>query len=744
MLYLKNLSSTECFDALKPWRFISLGDVPNEAFTDKGFRDSWINNPETSFNVYSLYEGTQKNLRLRSSKAGEDDNPPLVMTGLAVDYDATISVWDVAKALPLMGDCPPTWFEQTLSGNGRLIWQFSEPIRIPSRKFLLKLLEKFPTLIPVTKLPMLDEGAFKAPERYYTNGCRWHLLSRQKIPASRLRGFILKVSEKFDWTSKEFGKATNLPDVAAECRRVFPRFSEWPGEFSLGAQGPSFWIDGSTSPKSALVRETGMQTFSAHASKSFYPWAEIVGAEFVENNESERLGRAVADIYWDDRNFIMKDSQGRYAWHSKDSLRMMLMKFRGLRAGQKRDGTLNEVDDAIAHIMNSNRIDGAASCAFYPHGVFNHNSMRILNTHQVEALRPAEGPEVWGPDGRFPWLSAWLDTLFDVPVETQKNRFLAWWQLAYRSALERKPRSGHGIFLAGGVGIGKTFLSRGLVAVSLGGCAEANSYLTQQDQFNSELFDKYLWVIDDGSIMSSDKIHLLFSEGVKRIVANRDHRSNEKFKKAVSVPWQGRLFVTLNLDPESLRMIPNTDLSMLEKIMIFKCVSESKVRFLAQPEMEIIVERELPHLLRWLLDWTPPADCFEGAQERFGLTPFHHEEIVRSANLSSGKTVYLEIVSRWLKDYFTQREPNAEFWEGSAIELRAQMLLDPVFVELLRSYKPETLPRLLTNAKAKGSLQMEISDNDDNVRIFKIYRTVPPPRKADPIPQAQNSEFQKS
>ncbi len=746
MVHLRNLSSVECFDGLSPWRYVELSKVPDNCLKDKAARDAWINTPSTSFNVYTLFEGVQGNLRLRSGAGGQDDNPPLLMSGLAVDYDAAMSPEQAAKALPLMGDCPPTWFEQTLSGNGRLIWMFQNPLRLPSRKFLLKVLPALHEKIPYRKLAGLDEGALKTPERYFTNGCRWTLMSRRRVPDALLRGFIMTISEKFDWQQKEFGKAADIKEIADECRKLFPRFHEWPGEFSLGSTGPSFWIDGSTSPKSAIVRETGLQTFSAHATKAFYPWAEIVGSKFVEDSEHVRFGKAIEGCYYDGQKFIVKDGAGVYAYYPKDHFRMILQGVRGLKAGATKDGSQNEVDRAITHIMHNCAVAGASSCAFYPHGVFNFNGTRILNTHQRNVLSPVpdtESPE-WGPEGKFPWLSKFFDEFFD-PVAPQKERFLAWFRYHYNACLNRAPVSGHGMFIAGPVGSGKTFLSRAVVGTSLGGFAEANNYLISSDNFNSELFEYALWVIDDGSVASSSRVHQLFTENVKRSVANRDHRVNEKFRKAVITPWQGRIFVTLNLDPKSLRLIPDTDASILEKIFILKA-SGKRADFRTQEEMVVLLQRELPWFLRWLLNWTPPAHCYEGAEVRFGIAPYAEPSIVRAANLSSGKTVFLEIVTRWLKDFFTEIKPSATFWEGTATDLRMAMTANAMYSELLRGYRPEELPNVLLTAMNKGTLKIEVMDDTETTRKFRIHRDDQfgeAKSAAEPVPQSENSNFQK-
>jgi hypothetical protein len=746
MLFLRNLSSSEIFSGVAPWEFTRFDLVPPQALIDKGFRDKWVNTPETEFHVYTLFEGVQSNLRLRGKNGGEDDNPPLVMHGLAVDYDTAMCPEQVFKAFPNLGAFPPNWFEQTLSGNGRLIWMFEQPLRLPSRLFAVRLLERLDGLIPFRKFAGIDEGCLKAPERYFTNGCRWTQISRKRIPATLLQGFVMKFAEKFDWQAKEFGKAVSLKDIEAELKVKFPGFaSAWPGDFELGSSGPSFWVPGSTSPKSAIVRETGMHTFSAHATKAFYPWSELVGAEFVENNENIRLGKSVEGIYHDGRSFIVKDGNGKYAFHTKENMSLLLQVHRGLKKGGKRDGSASEVDRAIAHVLQFQNVDAAGSCAFYPSGVFQHSSRRILNTHQIEVMKPHPEPATWGKDGKFPFLSEFFDNFFS-PVFPQKDRFLAWFKQHYDACLRRSPCSGHGVFIAGPVGCGKTFLNRGLMGTALGGFAEANSYLIGSDNHNSELFDHALWCIDDGSIASSDKIHLLFSENVKRTVANRDHRCNEKFRKAFQTPWQGRIVVTLNEDPESLRLIPNVDVSILEKLMLFRA-GEKKIQFFSQPEMEQLLQRELPHFLRWLLDWTPPAHCFEGADVRFGLAPYAEPSLLQAANLSSGKSVFVEILTRWLKEFFTEKSPSAAHWEGTATELRMQMICDPLYAELLRPYRPDNLPRMMIAAANKGILKMEVLD-DAHTRTFRILRDerfgAVPKTQSKLEPQNENSSFRKA
>jgi hypothetical protein len=689
-----------------------------------------------------MFEGVQKNLRLRGDRPGEDSNPPLFMHGIAVDYDAPLADEHIKTALKSMGEHWPAWHERTLSGNARLLWLFETPVRLPSLSFTRYLLEKIGELLPVDKLPGLDKPALLNPTRYFTNGCIWNRLSDHTVPSALLQGFVMRIAEKFNWRSREFGKVISLKAVEEECRKKYPRFSEWPGELTLGAQGPTFWIDGSTSPKSAIVRDTGIHTFSAHATKAFYSWAELVGAEFVQAVELTSLGKAVDGVFYDGKNFVFKDTAGKFIFETKDNLRMILSTEYGLRGTKMKGEESSEVDRALSHVILRQRVDGATSCAFYPHGIFEYNGKRILNTHQLEAMKPAPEAGPWGNDGKFPFLSQFFDTFFH-PVNPQKERFLAWVQHFYRACLNREPRSGHGLFICGPVGVGKTFLNRGVIGRSVGGFALAHKYLTGSQEFNSELFDSAFWVIDDGSISASEALHRLFSENIKNAVANRDHQANEKYRKAVTTPWQGRIGTTCNDDPESIRMIPNLDISIREKLMIFRAAKEASVKFFEQSKMEKLLDRELPFFLRWLLDWQPPIHCFEGAEVRFGIASYCEPSLARISNQSSSANAFAELLQKWLVDFFTEQEPCATFWEGTATDLRVAMSSNEIFAEMLRPYRPERFGQMIVQLQLKRILEIEISDLGEQ-RMFKIIRDARFKKpKAAPVSAVAASKFSK-
>jgi len=101
--------------------------------------------------------------------------------------------------------------------------------------------------------------------------------------------------------------------------------------------------------------------------------------------------------------------------------------------------------------------------------------------------------------------------------------------------------------------------------------------------------------------------------------------------------------VTLNADATSVRMIPNVDASLEDKIIVLK-FADQKMTFPA--DVEAVIAQELPFFLRWLVDWEMPAHIV--GENRFGIKAFIHEDI-RAAAIHSGEAGdVLEIIELWI------------------------------------------------------------------------------------------------
>jgi hypothetical protein len=741
MFALENLSSiavTRCV----PWEFKK--NPPEHVRKDKKARSQWINYPGTKWQVYSLVEGWNDNQRIKhlsNSTPESDSNPPYRLHGFVGDYDSPMKDnWrESISSFPFV----PQYVEKTLSGNARCIWLFEMPLLVPSSKFLRFFLQNVLVDFRADRLLAgFDEKAWLESNRYFTNSGDWFAIEgAQPIPADRVRGWMVQISNKFSWDKEANGVEVPFDVLRTELADKYPRFAEWPGDFELGTQGPSFWIDGSTSPKSAIVRETGMQTFSAHAHQSFYRWADLIGFETVKKYNTENIGRAVEDIFHDGKYYWRKLPTGAWRSFSKPDLMQHLRVDRFVSA--KRDeANISNIDRCTMYVQNHQSVVGAGPFVLRPDGVLEINGERILNICTRRVLRPAEKDTPWGPNGRMPFLSEfigfsaedqWAPGFLNSREATE--HLLAWGHRYYKGGYEQAPVSGHMLFIAGPTGVGKTFFNA-LLGKIMGGYIDAESYLLDRDNFNSDLFNYAHWAIDDAVMTTTLTAMRTYSERIKKLVANHSFRSNEKFRVATVVTWLGRLVATTNVDERSIRSIPDLAGSILDKIMLFRTADATPVVFPEQSELAGILKSEAPYFARKLLNYKIPESL--QAEARFGVQPYHDPSLLIAAEHSSSTGGFLSLLNCWKKSYF-EHNPNSAFWEGPTYELHRELAVEDHQVGMLRRHDTGWIDGQLATLKGKGH---RIDCVNATSRIWKIYRdsedAPPPPPETIPRSESPN------
>lgn len=264
----------------------------------------------------------------------------------------------------------------------------------------------------------------------------------------------------------------------------------------------------------------------------------------------------------------------------------------------------------------------------------------------------------------FPWLHDYFSNFFD-PSE-QLDFFYAWLQRWYVSALEGRMLPGQASFFAGVPNTGKTLLSNVILSRIFGGHIDASSFLSGEDGFNSHLFNSAVWAVDDVVPLTDNKSHLKFSALIKKMAANRTFSVREKYRVDKLIEWNGRVVVTCNTDPESIRILPDVDLSNRDKINLFRVAERDTFTF--PRDVESIIAAELPYFLRWLLDWQPPDNVV--GDTRYGVKTYCEDSLFEAARHSSSAYSFLEVL---LKFFEGQVE---DTWDGSATELLSAMLND--------------------------------------------------------------------
>lgn len=691
-----------------PWAFVAPYEPGVQVRQDKESRQQWYQHTDTKWSFYSTFEGANPNQRISS-----EDNPPKYLHGFAADYDVKIPESRIEEVIKCM-ELKPSWVEKSLGGNVRLIWLLEKPLLMEDFKFSVAILRDAAKWLRLDLLPGLDEPAFVDPGRRFCNGAEWKHTGHGPIPMAKAQAFYVTSAQEYRFTP---ANAVDVPLDLVEraLKERFPNF-DWPTEFNYETQGPSFWIEGSTSPMSAIVKKDGMITFSAHADKLFYSWMDILGAEFMKGFTGKAISNATNEIYWDTQNFWRK-KQDIYVCLGMSELQNFFKVQCRLSAKPDKTGQ-SQVDVALDHIYNSNFIIGAGPFIFQPSGRMEFQGRPVLNTYVNRVMKPALEPAVWGPNGSFPFLSLFFENVFNPPA--QLPHFLAWWKHYYKSAYSGRPEPGQNLFLMGGAGVGKTFTNRRLVGASVGGFVDASRHLLGESAFNSEIYEKPLWCVDDETVGESMAAQNKFHAILKKSAANQEFLFSKKYEVPVTVVWMGRIICTTNLDFISSRMLGPMDNTSMDKTSIFRYTDEKKIVFPNRYELSKIVDAELPYFLRWLLDYDPPEQVIRNP-DRYGYMAYHEPTLLDQAHQGSKHASFKEILIETLCDYF-QDNKNATEWRGTISSLTRILTSNLTSEAALRHMRLDNIPRYLEAIHKEGLVKCSTETGDFKTRVWVFPR----------------------
>lgn len=696
----------------EPWTFSAPYEPGLAIRTDKQTRQDWYRHVDTRWNFYTGLEGSNPNQRI-----SKEDNPPKYIHAFCADYDVKIPMQRIEEVVKAM-DIKPQWIETSLGAKNRLVWLLPRSILIENADHCIFLLQHALKWLRLDLLPGFDEGAFTDPTRLLCNGADWKATGAKLVSEIDLQAFVVEQGREFRFIPTGDGTEIPLDIVEQAIKDKFPTFS-WPGDFSVETQGPSFWVPGSTSAMSAIVKKDGMFTFSDHASKPFYSWGDILGSAFVKDFTKTAIAVATKDLYWDQKNFWRKKGGGYYTNVAMGELQNFFKVQCRLSAKPGKDGQ-SQVDKALDHIYNANNITGAGPFLFQPSGVMEYMGRRVLNTYVARAVNPASETQQWGPQGNFPLLSMLFDTLFDPA--SQKEHFLAWWKHFYIAAHTYTPMPGQNVYLMGGAGVGKTLLNRAIIGKSVGGFVDASDFLIGGAVFNSENYDQPLWCIDDEAVGESAQAQARFHAIWKKTAANQEFKYHKKFEIPLTIEWMGRIVCTTNMDYVSSRMLGPMDNTSMDKTSIFKCVAESKIVFPNRHELAKIIARELPFFLRWLLDWTPP-DYIE-RHTRFGYAAYHEKLLLDQALQGSKSTPFKELLIEALRMEF-EADPKLTEWSGTLTQVIRLIQSNPLNAEVMRQLRLEQTSRHLEAIQREGMLDISVAMGEMKTRVwlFKRFQT---------------------
>ena len=659
--YLPNLSASSVAP-IEPWTVES----HRPAFPSKDAFRLWCNDPTTDHAFITAVEGRQPGLRV------SEVNPPNRMCGLVLDYDA------IPPGLPeliLLNNAPtdlrPAYVSRTFSGNCRVIFRFAVPIPTFSLDVGREFLKKCQRELKLRKLlPGFESEALMDLSKTYEIGDNWVPVGDGSavIPENLLMAWIQEASRKHRWDKE--GPVIGLDALRAQAQKKFP--DKWPNgwdTFEPGARGPRFWDESATDPLAVIVRESGCQYFSDGG--GFMSWEAIFGADFVRKWSDDRKGGAIAHLWHDGANYWRKLQGGEWSATNKSDIALDLFVSKRLSSKPARPGTPSEIDDAIFDIQNLKNVKAAMPFLYRPDGPYIYNGKRYLNTSSVAPIQPVVDHCEWGES--LPWLAEFLSSLFDP--DDQLDYFIAWVRHFYMGAVTQDPQRGLALFIAGPVGAGKTILNKAVLGQLMGGRQDAGAYLLGSDKFNDQLMGAALWNIDDEVLASDPKQRQVFSQMIKKVVANDSITLRAMYQSGMDMEWLGRPVITMNDDPESLQILPETEINILDKIMLLL----TKMPDVTTWPTDVQVAAELPFFGAFLRDWVPPDHVIPPpGKRRFGVMPYKHPELMRAAGGISKTSSFEEVLQIWRKDWFRAGGPGEgdANWVGNPTQFLAALSLN--------------------------------------------------------------------
>lgn len=707
--YADNIISNTLQAGIEPWEFKPTETITAQIRSSKEDRQEWYANSSTKHYFYTGIEPLNPNIR-----CNREANSPLFIHGLIADYDTLkLPRERVGEAIERM-DVKPTWIEKSLGGNWRLVWVLEKRISVSDYDFCTHFLREAVDWLRLDLLPALDEKSFLSPTRLYCNGCEWEETKHGPVPMAKVQSFLVRCASGFRFKGCE-SEHVSLDIIEKALKEKFPSF-DWPAEFLPETQGPTFWIPASTSPMSAILKPGGFYTFSANADKCFYSWADLLGPEFIKDTLDGKIAKATDGVFHDGHKF-WRMIQGQYRSAERADIDLFLRVECGLSSKPGKNGT-SPKDAALSHIQNHNRIDAALPFVFRHPGPMQYEARSVLNTYTGKPVLPAAEKQTWGPTGNFPFLSLFLDNLFD-PAETQLPRVLAWYRHYYQAAFNWTPAPGQSSFFMGGVNTGKTLFNRFVIGVSVGGFADASDYLVDGEAFNSHLLEAPHWCLDDDAPSTSPAAQQRFSSAIKKITGNQQVLYKKKFEVSGMIERMGRVGCSTNLDFVSTRLIGSLDNSALDKINLFRCNKVSKTLFPPRSELEKIITRELPFFLRWLLDYAPPE--FVAPCQRYGYESFQEAQLLDQTHQSSPVAPFKEVLMEALISWFSANS-EADSFSGSLSQILRMMREDPRNEWLFRTMRVEQVSRYLEQIEKEQILKCSIGVGPTRTRIWSFAR----------------------
>jgi hypothetical protein len=615
---------------------MTISTIPNPrpSGISKEQYNKWCREATTKGHFLSAWEGLNPQGRVAET------NPARYMHGVIADYDNS-GAMSKLQALGSSTGHLPTWVVQSFSpGKCRLVWPFENPVLVTNPDITGEFLKQLDDKIKISHaLPGFDKASWKESQ-YFEMGSNWQQINgATPIPDSMLSECMLNggMAAKMELADVEIP----LDVIAEEVERRWP--GRWQGQFMEGAAGPLFWVEPFLNHRNAVIRENGMVCFSDRAPSNFMPWRAILGDKFVEKYETERAARLAEMFYFDGANYWTNTLNGG-TWKPLNQNNAQLH-LKNARCSPRvpKGSFVSEVEKVLVYIQSNRYVQAAVPMLFRDEVVVPYNGGDYLNISTKKAMAPGDN----GNPANFPWIYDFVTNGLDGELNgiPASEYFIGWLRRFWMTSFQGNPQPGQSVILAGEAHTGKTFFSKCVLGVAVGGSITAEDILLQRTKFNRQAAHNALWRCDDAIAEGDYKTKQILANSLKAMAANPTVLYQPKFVDTTELPFLGRVFLTCNTDPESLKILPYLDGTIKDKLMMFRMREGYRPHFFGtNGENEARALSELPFFLRWLMDYQVNPEIIDSNSPRFEIASFHHATLVAEANSEQPESILAELI----------------------------------------------------------------------------------------------------
>jgi hypothetical protein len=390
------------------------------------------------------------------------------------------------------------------------------------------------------------------------------------------------------------------------------------------------------------------------------------------------------------KNYWLKNSRGKWIPATETHVR------RELKILGYRDWDLNR---KLSEIHLSRDVKFAGAVAGHRTGILKSADGDILVTSEPKLIDPVKG--------EWPTIREFLESLFSE--YNQIDYVYSWLKCSVQALRDgRLSAPAQALVIVGESSDGKSCFQYAIVTDLLGGRhAPPNRYING-NEFNGALTEAEHLLCEDPVPRTDMRSRLHLGSKVKEIVANETQSSHSKGKQEVKVNPFWRLTITMNSETENLMLLPPMSSDLENKIILLKSTRATNLPDGDEGKAEFgrMIKSELPAFAHFLLNEYEIPESIKCPKGRYGVTHFHHPELIAHLHESSPES-RLDIIIQSVLFSKDGASPYDDKWTGKAIDLERKLRDSPTWShevgQITRYHNAfgKYLARLTKNDKSK-------------------------------------------